>query len=277
MADHGFISSSAEDLLRRRVKAELRKRMRGLRHTTPASACAERSARIVERLAAMPELASARAVALFWPIVEKHEVDLRALDSALRARGADVAYPSIDAATGVMTFRFVEDIAALEERGYGFREPPTSAREARADELSAVVVPAIVLDTSGHRVGYGAGYYDRTLPRFAPPAVTVGVAYDFQLVAEVAATASDVAVAWIVTDKRVARAEDRLIAARPRRAAGHETSSPRALPRHFGQTPYISCLCERSSKPYLFAISSWISSMRGSSNSVMSPHSRQMR
>lgn len=205
MAHHGFIPSSAEDLLRRRVKAELRKRMRGLRHTTPASACAERSARIVELLVAMPELASARAVALFWPIVEKHEVDLRPLDVALRARGVEIAYPSIDAETGIMTFRFVDDIAALEERGYGFREPATTAREARADELSAIVVPAIVLDPSGHRVGYGAGYYDRTLPRFAPPAVSVGVAYDFQLVPEVAATETDVAVAWIVTDKRIER------------------------------------------------------------------------
>jgi 5-formyltetrahydrofolate cyclo-ligase len=206
MSHHGFIPSSADDLLRRRVKAELRKRMRGLRHTTPKGACAERSARIVLRLLAMPELASARSVALFFPIAEKHEVDLLAVDAALRARGAEVAYPAIDAESGVMTFRFVADVDALEERGYGFREPAIGAREAKGDELSVIVVPALVLDTNGHRVGYGAGYYDRTLPRFAPPAVTIAVTYDFQLIAEVAVTDGDVAAQWIVTDKRTARA-----------------------------------------------------------------------
>ncbi|MGH7297296.1 MAG: hypothetical protein ACRELB_20330, partial [Polyangiaceae bacterium] len=64
---HGFIPSSAEDLLRRRVKAELRKRMRGLRAALPLAACASRSAGIAERLETLAPLARASAVALFWP------------------------------------------------------------------------------------------------------------------------------------------------------------------------------------------------------------------
>ncbi|HEY5239824.1 MAG TPA: 5-formyltetrahydrofolate cyclo-ligase, partial [Polyangiaceae bacterium] len=59
----------------------------------------------------------------------------------------------------------------------------------------------------GHRIGYGAGYYDRALPRFAPPAVSVTVLFDFQLVAEVPTTDGDVTVDWIVTDTRVMKAE----------------------------------------------------------------------
>src|SRR5581483_11137056 len=106
---HGFIPSSAEDLLRRRVKAELRKRMRGLRKAMPAQACAARSARIVDALASLEVLAGARAVALFWPIEERHEVDLRPLDARLRARGVRVAYPGVDPETGAMAFRFVAD------------------------------------------------------------------------------------------------------------------------------------------------------------------------
>ena len=65
-----------------RAKAELRKRLRALRATTPESACAERSARIVTALESMPELVSAKRVALFWPIVARHEVDLRPLDAS---------------------------------------------------------------------------------------------------------------------------------------------------------------------------------------------------
>jgi 5-formyltetrahydrofolate cyclo-ligase len=191
-----------EDLLRRRVKAELRKRMRALRNTTPASAIAERSARIVAALEVHDAVKAARAVALFWPIEERHEVDLRALDASLRARGVRVAYPGVDPETRDMAFRFVEHTDRMKEQGFGFREPPMSEPEAGARDLDVVVVPALAIDPVGYRIGYGAGYYDRTLPRFCPPGVAIGVAFDFQLLAEVPATPSDVRVAWIVTDAR---------------------------------------------------------------------------
>jgi 5-formyltetrahydrofolate cyclo-ligase len=204
---HGFIPSSAEDLLRRRVKAELRKRMRGLRKALPPAACAERSARIVDRLAELEPAAAAQSVALFWPIEERHEVDLRALDARLRARGARVAYPGVDPETHAMTFRFVAHPDAMQEHGFGFREPALTEPEAARGEIDLVVVPGLVVDPRGHRIGYGAGYYDRTLPLFAPPAATVAVAFEFQLVPEVPSTEGDVAVGWIVTDARAMRAE----------------------------------------------------------------------
>jgi 5-formyltetrahydrofolate cyclo-ligase len=199
---HGFIPSSAEELLRVRVKAELRKRMRGLRKALPPTACADRSARIGARLAALEPIAVARSVCLFWPIEDRHEVDLRPLDLRLRERGVRIAYPGIDPDTGAMSFRFVADPDAMEEHGFGFREPSLREPEAAPGDLDAIVVPALAIDPRGHRIGYGAGYYDRALPRFAPPAVTVAVAFDFQLVAEAPESAVDVPVAWIVTDAR---------------------------------------------------------------------------
>ena len=129
-------------------------------------------------------------------------MDLRPLDAGLRARGARVAYPGIDPESGAMTFRFVSDPDAMEEHGFGFREPSLHEPEARPDEIDVVVVPALALDSRGQRIGYGAGYYDRVLPRYAPPAVSVAVAFDFQLVAEVPESAADVRVGWIVTDAR---------------------------------------------------------------------------
>jgi 5-formyltetrahydrofolate cyclo-ligase len=192
--------------LRQRVKAELRKRMRGLRNTMPASACAERSSAIIARLAELDAVRVARTIALFWPIEARHEVDLRPLDASLRARGAKVAYPAIDPDTRVMSFRFVEDPALLEERGFGFREPPSGARDAERGDLDVLVVPALAFDPRGHRIGYGAGYYDRTVPRFAPPATTVIVGYDYQLLPETPSTAVDVPLEWIVTDRRTLKA-----------------------------------------------------------------------
>ena len=190
-----------DDVIRVRVKAELRKRLRGVRATMPLDACAKRSAKLVARLEAHPAVQAARSIALFWPIVERHEVDLRPLDPSLRARGVKIAYPAIDPETRAMTFRFCA-VDALEERGLGFSEPPPTAPEAARGDLDVLVVPAIAIDPTGHRIGYGAGYYDRTMPRFAPPAITVGVAFDFQLVAELPFTEHDVRLAHVVTDER---------------------------------------------------------------------------
>ena len=189
-----------DDFIRLKVKAELRKRLRGVRKTTPIEACEARSRAIVARLEAHEAIASAKSVALFWPIVARHEVDLRPLDATLRARGVRIAYPAIEPDTGVMTLRFVDDASALEEKGYGFAEPAIDAPEAK--ELDVVIVPAVAADPTGHRIGYGAGYYDRTLPGYAPPAVSIIVVYDWQLVAEVPATEHDVRCAWVVTDVR---------------------------------------------------------------------------
>lgn len=190
-----------EEIIRFKVKAELRKRLRGVRKTTPIEAIEARSRSIVDRVDTHPAMIAAKSVALFWPIVTRHEVDLRPLDARLRQRGVRVAYPTIDPDTNVMTFRFVDDPEHhLEEKGYGFMEPTGSAPEATA--LDVVIVPAIAVDPTGHRIGYGAGYYDRTLPRFVPPAVSIAVAFDWQLVAEVPFTDGDVRCGHVVTDVR---------------------------------------------------------------------------
>jgi len=195
-----------DEIIRAKVKAELRKRMRGVRKTTPLESCGERSRSIAARLSSLDVVVKARRVALFWPMVERHEVDLRAFDAELRARGVKIAYPAIDPDTNVMTFREVRDPADLIERGFGFSEPAADAPE--ATDLDLVVVPALAVDPTGHRIGYGAGYYDRTLPRYAPPAVAVAVVYDWQMVVEVPATETDVRVAFVVTDTRVFDAKD---------------------------------------------------------------------
>ena len=190
--------TAEDDHLRFAVKAELRKRLRGVRKTMQVEAAAERSAKIVARLEAHEAIVAAKRVALFWPIEVRKEVDLRPLDRALRARGVAIAYPAIDQETNEMSFKLVSDASKLEEQGYGFAEPPSDAPDAAP--LDVIVVPAIAVDPTGHRIGYGAGYYDRTIPRYAPPAVTIAVVYDWQLVAEVPVTEGDVRVDQVLTD-----------------------------------------------------------------------------
>jgi 5-formyltetrahydrofolate cyclo-ligase len=104
-----------------------------------------------------------------------------------------------------MTFQFVANPDTMEERtayGVRMRQPGPCDPPASPGELDVIVVPALAVDPSGQRIGYGAGCYDRTLPQFAPPAKSIAVAFDFQLVAEVPSTPGDIPVDLVVTDTR---------------------------------------------------------------------------
>lgn len=187
-----------------RAKVAIRKRMKALRSSHPASALAARSRALVERLLEEPELDRLRGVALFWPMIERGEVDLRDFDGQLRERGVAVYYPFMDPTpSGFRTgFRLSRDASELQDRGQKFFEPPLDAPEAVRGEVDWVLVPALAVDERGHRIGYGAGYYDATLADLCPPARRIIVAYDFQRLAEIPAEAHDVACDRIVTDRR---------------------------------------------------------------------------
>jgi 5-formyltetrahydrofolate cyclo-ligase len=189
--------------LRHGAKRMMRQRFRSRRAALPGAAVAQRSTAICERLVGLAEIADAATVALFWPMVRFKEVDLRPLDAVLRARGVTLAYPAIEPDSDDMRFVTVANTADLAERGKGFAEPSPQAPV--LEKLDVIVVPGLVFDLSGYRIGYGAGYYDRTLPRFAPPATTVGVAFDFQLAPDVPHEPGDVPVQIVVSDVRLHR------------------------------------------------------------------------
>ena len=117
-----------------------------------------------------------------------------------------MAYPRIEA-TGDLSFRIVGSPEELVPGGMGTREPPPEAP--RAEAIDLVVVPCLLVGPTGHRLGYGKGYYDRALPGICPPAVAIAVAFDFQLAPEVPTEPGDVPVDRIVTDARVLGATPR--------------------------------------------------------------------
>lgn len=176
--------------------------MRALRKAHPAAALAERSERIVERIQSCEAYQRARALALFWPLAS--EVDLRSLDAAARAEGKLVYYPVMDPIEGGFSTGFArsEHASELVQRASRFVEPPPEAPRAARSEIDLVVVPALAVGADGNRLGYGGGFYDVTLPDFVPPAVSMIVAYDFQLLAEIPTLPHDVACQLVVTDAR---------------------------------------------------------------------------
>ena len=68
------------------------------------------------------------------------------------------------------------------------------------DKIDVVIVPALVFDANGYRLGYGKGYYDRFLPDLNKQCFKCGVCYEFQVVNNIYPHPGDVPVHWIVTD-----------------------------------------------------------------------------
>lgn len=192
------------DELARGVKKQLRARMRATRRALPAPALSARSARITRHLEALEVFQNARAVGLFWPM-PGGEVDLRPLDASLAKRGVARYYPFMDPSeTGFTTgFRRIAEQSELELRGRGFLEPPRGAETARAGALDVVLVPALAATPDGHRLGYGKGFYDATLPDVCPPAIAIVVVYKFQLLAEFPVESHDYRCDLVVTDDEV--------------------------------------------------------------------------
>ncbi|AKF05747.1 5-formyltetrahydrofolate cyclo-ligase [Sandaracinus amylolyticus] len=190
--------SAEEDALRRRVKAELRTRMRGVRRALPAEARAARSERIWERVLARDEWAGAKTVMLFLSM--RTEVDTSTPAKAAWNAGKRVCAPRVTE-SGLAVHEWARDVVPVESGSMRVPEPPEDAPLVDPGEVDLVIVPALVLDERGARIGYGAGYYDHLLPRLTR-ATRIGVVFDFQLVAEVPETAGDERVHVVVTDER---------------------------------------------------------------------------
>jgi 5-formyltetrahydrofolate cyclo-ligase len=193
----------AEDALRRKVKAELRTRMRGVRKALPAEARAARSARIAERVIALDEWIAARTVMLF--VSMPLEVDTGPLERAARAAGKRIAAPRMGE-PGLEVRAWDEGMSVALTGRMQVPEPPDTAPFVDASEIDLVVVPALALDDRGARIGYGAGLYDGLLPRLSR-ALRVGICFDFQRIAEVPETEGDQRLHVIVTDERVVRVD----------------------------------------------------------------------
>jgi 5-formyltetrahydrofolate cyclo-ligase len=131
----------------------------------------------------------------FWPI--DHEIDIRPLLISLHSRGHDIALPVTPRRGKPLTFRLWRPSDELIPERFGTMR--ATGPEATPDFL---LVPLLAFDPRGHRLGYGAGYYDRTIEAL-PDAFTLGCAYAIQQVPEVPAGPHDKPLGAVATEQGV--------------------------------------------------------------------------
>jgi 5-formyltetrahydrofolate cyclo-ligase len=136
----------------------------------------------------------------FWPM--KDELDIRPLMFELFNQGCELALPVVTGKGQPLLFRAWRPGDAL-ERGVFNTLHPSPKRE--VVEPDALIVPLLACDREGWRLGYGGGFYDRTLRglRTRRKVLAMGVAFDDQLLAEdVPHGPDDERLDWLLTDRR---------------------------------------------------------------------------
>jgi 5,10-methenyltetrahydrofolate synthetase len=140
-------------------------------------------------------------LAFCWPY--KNEYDVRHLAAALRRRGATTAMPVVVAPKTPLIFREWHPGVKLADGPLGIPYPIDS-REVRPDH---VLLPMLGWDAQGYRLGYGGGFFDRTLASLARRPRVIGLAYEQAYMQTIQPQPHDIPVDFVVTERGVYRRE----------------------------------------------------------------------
>lgn len=162
----------------------------------------ERLAKLVIENAAALGLGPGIAVSVYWPMRE--EMDVKPLIRELARLGCVIALPVVMGKGKPLIFRRWRPGTALRAGTFGLSEPHEGEPEVTP---RIVFAPLLAFDRQGRRIGWGAGFYDRTLAglRARGPVTAVGIAYAAQEIAEVPAGPFDQPLDWIATEREVTR------------------------------------------------------------------------
>jgi 5-formyltetrahydrofolate cyclo-ligase len=197
MARQPFMVRSMQQTIFKELKAQMRAERLALRDVIPLEARIEKSLAMAEHAGEAVAFDPGTIISGFMPI--RSEADIRPLMARFQARGARLCVPAI-LDRQVIVFRELLRGAPLVATGFGTAGP---GAEAAVLDPEIMLVPLSAFDDRGHRIGYGAGHYDRAIHRLQQKGVhpkLIGIAFDCQEVAHVPDEPHDISLDAILTE-----------------------------------------------------------------------------
>jgi 5-formyltetrahydrofolate cyclo-ligase len=187
-------------------KKNLRAIMIACRDALPRERTAAWSESVERRVLASESWRDVSAVVLYAAIGNEVSTD-RILADAI-ASGRAVFYPRVAASTGMIVARRIRDRSELARGAYGIPEPSESSEVLDRERFAKILVcvPGVAFGLEGQRLGHGGGHYDRFIGQLGREAITVGLAFSFQLLDRIPETGLDRRLNFIVTESVVHRA-----------------------------------------------------------------------
>lgn len=186
------------------AKDVIRKKMIGLRNEMSIREIAEKSAAITRWLCSLKQYADARTVTAYMSY--RNEVSTEAFIRTCLSQGKRVAIPKVRKVPDLALELYeVKDVDKDVIPGYkGIPEPNASVLEAvDPQDIDLAVIPGLAFNHDRHRIGYGAGFYDRFLATLRPDCLKIGIAYQMQLTSQIAAEKHDIAMDMVITENGI--------------------------------------------------------------------------
>jgi 5-formyltetrahydrofolate cyclo-ligase len=181
-------------------RAQMRPALIGRRTALEIKDRQQRGARAKERLCAEIDLKPYRVLGIYWPI--RAEIDVRDIAERHIEAGGVAALPVVVHKNAPVEFWPWEPGTSM-RRGFWNIPVPQSGTAVRPD---ALIIPLVGFDSACFRLGYGGGYYDRTLAALSPRPLRIGLAYAEAQIATIYPQPHDVPMSVIVTDRALHRA-----------------------------------------------------------------------
>lgn len=186
----------------RKEKDDIRNEYIGKRRLISTEEKISRDTKICTLTQSLVSFRYAEVILMYAPT--PREIDIMPLVTAALSKGKAVAFPRCNTENRTMNYHFIEKESDLALQSYNIREPleDLPVYNPKTDKRSAVcLVPALVYDRHGYRLGYGKGYYDRYLSDFA--GCKIGVVYSDFILPSVPKGRYDLNVDILLTEKGI--------------------------------------------------------------------------
>ena len=182
-------------------KDQLRTKIAKRRRAINTQWLKEASSKVVERFQSLEVFQSSEVIALYKAI--SGEISLESLFSTCWQQGKRTCIPVFNAKTRLYEMAEIIESTPFHTGHYGIQEPITPSM-LKISEIDLIAVPGVGFDAVGNRLGRGGGYYDRILEELC--GVSVGVAFDFQILPDIPCEIHDKPVHMVITESKFLKA-----------------------------------------------------------------------
>ncbi len=199
---YAHLKESAFPESQKRDKSIVRKELREKRKSQDERVAHAKSRSIMEKLIVLPELTNTEWVAAYSSVQEEVKTDH--LLSFIINAGKKLVLPKVEGK--ILRLYHVKNLERdlISGGSYGIREPdPALCEEIPPEKIDLFITPGVGYDCFGGRIGFGGGFYDRLLLHKLEDVLTIGIAYEFQVVHAVPTTTTDVPIDCIVTERSI--------------------------------------------------------------------------
>lgn len=185
------------------MKNQLRQYYKQLRKQLSPATVKKYSAQIAAQLFALPLWQASQTIMLYLSF--QNEVSTAAIYQEGWQKGKTMLIPICAPQNGLMEMSCITSMEQLVCNRYGIGELPTNLQQIIAPEqIDLCLIPGIAFDHTGNRLGFGAGYYDRYLPRLRPGVKRLALAYECQLSPQTLPTDEhDLPMDYILTERQL--------------------------------------------------------------------------